>query len=277
MSTPSPHPLDDPDTDPFEIAKQAADQIAEQTGVDQHDIALTLGSGWAQAADLIGETTATIPATAIVGFSRPVLSGHVGTLRSILLPNGKRALVIGARTHYYEGHGVRRVVHSVRTAAATGATTMILTNGAGGIRESWTPGSPVLISDHINLTADSPLEGATFVDLTDLYSRRLRDVARSIDPTLDEGVYCQFRGPHYETPAEVQMAKTIGGHIVGMSTALEAIAARQAGMEILGMSLITNLAAGIQKTPLSHAEVLETGREAESRISALLARIVGAL
>lgn len=272
--TTAPHPLDDPAVDPFEIARIAAAELADRTGVEKHDIALTLGSGWAKAADLIGETTATIPASEITGFSKPALEGHVGTLRSVLLPNGTRALVIGARTHYYEGHGVRRVVHSVRTAAATGATTMILTNGAGGIKETWKPGTPVLISDHINLTADSPLEGATFIDLTDLYSRRLRDLARTVDASLDEGVYCQFRGPHYETPAEVQMAKAIGGHIVGMSTALEAIAARQAGMEILGMSLITNLAAGIQKTPLSHAEVIEAGREAEGRISALLAAIV---
>ncbi len=275
MSTmPYAHPLDDPAADPFAIAAQAAQQIAELTGVAQHDIALTLGSGWSKAADLIGETTATIPADEVIGFSSPAVVGHVGTLRSVLLPNGKRALVIGARTHYYENHGVRRVVHSVRTAAATGAKIMILTNGAGGIKETWTPGTPVLISDHINLTADSPLEGATFVDLTDLYSARLRDVARTIDASLDEGVYCQFRGPHYETPAEVQMAKAIGGHIVGMSTALEAIAARQAGMEILGMSLITNLAAGIQKTPLSHEEVIEAGRNAEATIGALLARIV---
>ena len=271
------NPLDDPAADPFAIAKQAAAQLAEATGVDRHDIALTLGSGWAKAADLIGETTATIPATDIVGFSKPALVGHVGTLRSILLPNGKRALVIGARTHFYEGHGVRRVVHSVRTAAAAGATTMILTNGAGGIRESWTPGTPVLISDHINLTAASPLEGATFIDLTDLYAKRLRDLARGVAPELDEGVYTQFRGPHYETPAEVQMAKAIGGHIVGMSTALEAIAAREAGMEILGMSLITNLAAGISPEPLSHAEVLQAGRDAEPVISALLARIVAEL
>lgn len=271
------NPLDDPAADPFAIAKQAAAQLADATGVEKHDIALTLGSGWAKAADLIGETTATIPATEIVGFSKPALVGHVGTLRSILLPNGKRALVIGARTHFYEGHGVRRVVHSVRTAAAAGATTMILTNGAGGIRESWTPGTPVLISDHINLTAASPLEGATFIDLTDLYAKRLRDLARGVAPELDEGVYTQFRGPHYETPAEVQMAKAIGGHIVGMSTALEAIAAREAGMEILGMSLITNLAAGISSEPLSHAEVLQAGRDAEPVISALLARIVAQL
>lgn len=271
------NPLDAPETDPFDVARRAAQDIASATGVDRHDVALTLGSGWGKAADLIGETTHTIPAREITGFSAPALAGHAGTLRSVLLPSGKRALVIGARTHYYEGHGVRRVVHSVRTAAAAGATTMILTNGAGGIRESWTPGTPVLISDHINLTADSPLEGATFVDLTDLYSQRLRDLARGIDGTLDEGVYCQFRGPHYETPAEVRMAKAIGGHIVGMSTALEAIAARQAGMEILGMSLITNLAAGIQSSPLSHGEVLEAGRQAEAAISTLLAQIVAAL
>jgi purine-nucleoside phosphorylase len=271
------HPLDDATTDPRAVAATAAAEIALKTGVERHDIALTLGSGWGRAADLIGETIATIPADEITGFSKPALVGHPGTLRSILLPSGKRALVIGARTHYYEGHGVRRVVHSVRTAAATGASTMILTNGAGGIRESWTPGTPVLISDHINLTADSPLEGATFVDLTDLYSARLRAVARGIDPSLDEGVYVQNRGPHYETPAEVQMAKAIGGHIVGMSTALEAIAAREAGMEVLGMSLITNLAAGISSTALSHAEVIEAGVAAEPLIGALLARIVAAL
>ena len=274
---PEAHILDDPATDPFEVAATAAAEIAEKTGVARHDIALTLGSGWAKAADLIGETTATIPATEVTGFSKPALEGHVGSLRSILLPSGKRALIIGARTHYYEGHGVRRVVHSVRTAAATGATTMILTNGAGGIKEHWTPGTPVLISDHINLTADSPLEGATFIDLTDLYSRRLRGIARQVEPSLDEGVYVQNRGPHYETPAEVMMAKAMGGHLLGMSTALEAIAARQSGMEILGLSLVTNLAAGIQTTPLSHEEVIDAGKTAEPVISALLARIVSAL
>ncbi|WDH77978.1 purine-nucleoside phosphorylase [Microbacterium esteraromaticum] len=271
------HPLDDANADPSAIAAQAAADIARLTGVDHHDIALTLGSGWGKAAEIIGETIATVPATEVTGFSRPALEGHVGTLRSIRTPDGKNVLVIGARTHYYEGHGVRRVVHSVRTAAATGARIMVLTNGAGGIRESWKPGQPVLISDHINLTADSPLEGATFVDLTDLYSTRLREVARGVDPTLDEGVYTQLRGPHYETPAEVRMVGRMGGDIVGMSTALEAIAAREAGMEVLGFSLITNLAAGIQQTPLSHEEVIEAGREAEPVISALLARVIEAL
>ncbi len=277
MSETSAHPLDDPAADPFAVAARAAADIARLTGVERHDIALTLGSGWGRAAELIGETTAEIPATEVTGFSRPALEGHVGSLRSIVTPKGRRVLVIGARTHFYEGHGVRRVVHSVRTAAAAGAKTMVLTNGAGGIKHTWKPGQPVLISDHINLTGASPLEGATFIDLTDLYSLRLRDLAHRVEPSLDEGVYCQFRGPQYETPAEVRMAKTIGGHIVGMSTALEAIAARQAGMEVLGFSLITNMAAGIQTTPLSHQEVIDAGRQAEPVISALLARVIGEL
>ena len=277
MSDTTGNPLDDPTADPFEVAAAAAEDLARITGVERHDVALTLGSGWGKAAELLGETTSTFPATEVTGFSAPALTGHVGTLRSVVTPKGRRVLVIGARTHYYEGHGVRRVVHSVRTAAAAGARTMVLTNGAGGIKHTWHPGRPVLISDHINLTGDTPLEGATFIDLTDLYSLRLRDLARSIDASLDEGVYTQFRGPQYETPAEVQMVKSFGGHIVGMSTALEAIAARQAGMEILGFSLITNMAAGIQKHPLSHQEVLEAGRNAEPVISSLLARVIGAL
>ena len=271
------HPLDVPGSNPFDIAQRAAEQIVAKTGVSQHRIALTLGSGWAKAADLIGETVAEIPATEIIGFSKPAVEGHVGTLRSVKLPDGSHALVIGARTHYYEDHGVRRVVHSVRTAAAAGAKTMILTNGAGGIKEHWEPGTPVLISDHINLTAMSPLEGATFIDLTDVYTPALRDLARSVKADLDEGVYVQFRGPHYETPSEVQMAKTIGGHLVGMSTALEAIAAREAGMDVLGFSLVTNLAAGISPEPLSHQEVIAAGKQAEPVISAMLAEIVAAL
>ena len=153
-----PNPLEDNEVNPMEIASLAASQIAELTGVASHDIALTLGSGWAKAADLMGETVASIDATQIAGFSAPVVAGHVATIRSILLPSRKHALVLGARTHFYEGHGVRRVVHGVRTAAATGAKTMILTNGAGGIKPTWNAGQPVLISDHINLTASSRSE-----------------------------------------------------------------------------------------------------------------------
>ena len=274
---PNTNPLNAPDADVIAIAAEAASDIARLTGVERHDIAVTLGSGWGKAAELIGQTVAEIDATDVTGFSRPAAEGHVGTLRSVVTPRGKRVLVIGARTHYYEGKAVRHVVHSVRTAAATGVKVLVLTNGAGSIRTTWKPGQPVLISDHINLTGASPAQGAKFIDLTDLYSLRLRDVARSIDPSLPEGVYVQFPGPHYETPAEVRYAKIIGGDLVGMSTALEAIAARQSGLEVLGISLVTNLAAGVKSTPLSHAEVLEAGRRAEPVIGDLLARVIGAL
>ncbi|GAB4099108.1 purine-nucleoside phosphorylase [Sinomonas halotolerans] len=264
-------------SEPFELAQAAADHIARATGVPRHDIALVLGSGWGGAADLIGETTATLTASEVPGFSAPAVEGHVGTIRSVLTADGKRALVLGARTHYYEGRGVRAVVHGVRTAAAAGCRVLVLTNGCGGLNPDWAPGTPVLISDHINLTATSPLEGPTFVDLTDLYSPRLRELARGVDPSLSEGVYAQFPGPHYETPAEVQYAKRIGADLIGMSTALEAIAARHAGLEVFGISLVTNLAAGISPEPLSHEEVLEAGRAAGPRISRLLADVIAAV
>lgn len=271
-------PLDDPATDPFDVAREAAEYIAAKTGVPGHDVALVLGSGWGGAAELIGDVVAELPTAEIPGFTKPAVSGHLSTTRSIRVerPDGsvRYALVLGSRTHLYEGHGTRRVVHGVRTAAATGATTMVLTNGCGGLHMSWRPGQPVLLKDHVNLTGQSPLEGATFVDMTDVYTPRLRELARTVDGTLPEGVYAQFRGPQYETPAEVRMAGFLGADLVGMSTALEAVAARHCGLDVLGISLVTNLAAGISPHPLSHAEVLEAGQEAGPRISDLLARIV---
>lgn len=270
------HDLSDPGTDPFAVAEAAAAVIRERTGVERHDVALVLGSGWGQTGDRIGETLATIENTDVPGFGAAAVAGHSGQMRSVAIGDtGRRALVYGTRTHFYEGKGVRAVVHGVRTAAAAGCSTIVITNGCGGLNPAWAPGTPVLISDHINLTAHSPIEGATFVDLTDLYSPRLRAVAREIDPSLDEGVYVQFRGPHYETPAEVRMAKVLGGDLVGMSTSLEAIAARQSGLEVLGISLVTNAAAGISETPLSHEEVLEAGQAAAERCGTLLAAVVG--
>ena len=152
-----------------------------------------------------------------------------------------------------------------------------LTNGCGGLNRAWSPGTPVLIRDHINLTGASPLRGATFIDLTEAYSRRLIDLAHEVDPELPEGVYVQFRGPAYETPAEVRMAGVLGGDLVGMSTTLETVAAREAGLEVLGISLVTNLAAGISPTPLSHAEVIEAGQQAAPKLRALLAGLAARL
>ena len=270
--------LTDPSTDPMDVARAAAAVIAERTGAERHDVALVLGSGWGQTADRVGRSVAEVDNTDVPGFAKAAVAGHSGTIRSVEIGDtGRRALVFGTRTHFYEGRGVRAVVHGVRTAAAAGCSTVVLTNGCGGLREDWSPGTPVLISDHINLTATSPLEGATFVDLTDLYSPRARAVAREVDPSLQEGVYVQFRGPHYETPAEVRMARTLGGDLVGMSTTLEAIAARHVGLEVLGISLVTNPAAGIGGTPLSHEEVIEAGQDAAERCGSLLAAIVGRL
>ena len=267
--------LNDPGTDPFDVAKAAATVIAERTGAPTHDVALVLGSGWGQTADLIGPTVATVDNADVPGFHAAAVAGHRGSMRSVAIGDtGRRALVYGTRTHFYEGRGVRAVVHAVRTASEAGCSTIVLTNGCGGLNPAWGPGTPVLIRDHINLTAASPLEGPTFVDLTDLYSARLRAIAREVDPTLDEGIYVQFRGPHYETPAEVQMAKRIGGDLVGMSTALDAIAARHVGLEVLGISLVTNLAAGISDEPLSHQEVIEAGQAAAERCGRLLADVV---
>jgi purine-nucleoside phosphorylase len=267
--------LNDPGTDPFEVAQQAAAVIAERSGAARHDVALVLGSGWKDAGDIIGETLATIDNADVPGFYAPSVEGHSRTMRSVAIGDtGRRALVYGTRTHFYEGHGVRPVVHAVRTARAAGCTTVVLTNGCGGLNPAWQPGTPVLIRDHINLSAQSPIEGADFIDVTHLYTPRLRDLAREVDPSLEEGVYVQFRGPQYETPAEVQMARILGGDLVGMSTGLEAIAARQAGLDVLGISLVTNLAAGISDQPLSHDEVLEAGKAASGRCGRLLAEIV---
>ncbi len=261
---------------PYDLANEAASRLADLTGIARHDIALVLGSGWLPAAEMLGETTAEIETTDLPGFSAAAVAGHSGKIRSVRIggDDGQQALVFLSRTHYYEGRGVAAVVHGVRTAAAAGCRAIVLTNGCGGLKETWTPGTPVLISDHINLTGTSPIVGANFVDLTDLYSARLRDVCREIDPSLDEGVYVQFPGPHYETPAEIGMVRAIGGHLAGMSTTLEAIAAREAGMEILGISLVTNLAAGMSGAPLDHAEVLEAGRAAATRMGELLSRVV---
>lgn len=268
---------------PYALADEAAARLAELTGVARHDVALVLGSGWLPAADALdptgGQSTTEIAVTDLPGFAASAVAGHSGKIRSIRVPgtdgsSDRHLLVFLSRTHYYEGRGVPAVVHGVRTAAAAGCRAIVLTNGCGGLKESWSPGTPVLISDHINLTGRSPIVGANFVDLTDLYSTRLRELCRSVEPSLDEGVYVQFPGPHYETPAEVRMAGILGGHLVGMSTTLEAIAAREAGMEILGISLVTNLAAGLSGEPLNHAEVLEAGRAAATRMGDLLSQVV---
>lgn len=263
-------------TDPYALAREAAAAIRGRTGVESHDIALVMGSGWVPAAELLGVTDDEVPVTDLPGFHGAAVAGHAGSLRSVKVGD-KRALVFLGRTHLYEGLGVAAVVHGVRTAVAAGARVVVLTNGCGGLKSTYSAGQPVLISDHINLTATSPIVGATFVDLTNLYSPRLRELCKQVDPTLDEGVYVQLPGPHYETPAEIAMVRTIGGDLVGMSTTLEAIAAREAGAEVLGISLVTNLAAGMTGEPLNHEEVLAAGKAAATQMGGLLAQVLAKL
>ena len=266
----------DPTTDPAGAAAAAAAAIAEATGVAQHSVAIVLGSGWQAAADRFGEPTATIRMADLPGFAPPSASGHSGTITSVNV-DGTHTLLLQGRTHAYEGHELRRVVHPVRTAIAAGAGTIVLTNAAGGIRDGMAVGQPVLIADHLNLTARSPLIGAEFVDLVDAYSTELRDLARSIDPSLEEGVYAGLPGPHYETPAEIRMLRIIGADLVGMSTVHETIAARALGARVLGVSLVTNLAAGMTGEHLDHKEVLEAGKASAARMGELLHQLVSKL
>lgn len=274
-----------PPTDPFDLAARAAQVLGGATGVDRHDVAVVLGSGWKPAVDRMGETWAEVATDDLLGFPPSTVPGHAGSVRSIATPGGRRVLAFVGRVHGYEGNGPAAVVHAVRTAHAAGCSVVVLTNAAGGIREGLEVGQPVLLSDHLNLTGQSPVGGPVppgdlpgrFVDLTDAYALRLRTLAREVDPSLVEGVYAGLPGPHYETPAEIRMLRTLGADLVGMSTVWETIAARHLGLEVLAFSLVTNLAAGIGGEPLDHTEVLEAGRRSAERMGALLAEVVARL
>ncbi|QDP81617.1 purine-nucleoside phosphorylase [Nocardia otitidiscaviarum] len=251
------------------LAAQAAEAIAERTGVQEHRVAVVLGSGWQEAALEIGEPAVSIPMSEVPGFGSPTAQGHQGTIHSVSVGDAPVLLLMG-RQHLYEGYEPGQVVHPVRTAIAAGARTVLLTNAAGGIRQGLQVGEPVLIGDHLNLTGRTPLVGANFVDLVDAWDPELRSLAKEVDPSLTEGVYAGLTGPQYETPAEIRMLRTIGADLVGMSTVLEAIAARAAGARVLGISLVTNLAAGVTGAHLSHAEVLAEGHAAAPRLGKLL-------
>jgi purine-nucleoside phosphorylase len=251
----------------------SATRLAELSGVGRHDVAVVLGSGWSPAADLLGAPAAEFDVTELGGFPEPQVEGHSSTVRSIEV-NGRRVLTFLGRVHAYEGHPLAVTTHAIRTACAAGVTTVVLTNAAGGLRPGLAVGQPVLISDHLNLTMRTPLVGPRFVDLTECYSARLRALAREIDPTLDEGVYAMMPGPQFETPAEIRMLRTLGADLVGMSTVHEAIAARAEGAQVLALSLITNLAAGLSGEPLAHVDVLAAGAVAADRVGSLLADVI---
>lgn len=264
-------------TDPLKAAEIAAAEIAQRTGVVQHDIALVMGSGWVGAVDALGAPAFEANAEDFTGFMAPAVAGHSGKIRSYeIKENGKtlNALVFLGRTHLYEGKGMEPVVHGVRTAVKAGCKVVLLTNACGGINTSYQVGQPVLIRDHISLTATTPLVGANFVDLTDLYSKELRQIVKIADNSLEEGVYVHWRGPTYETPAEIMMMRTMGADLVGMSTVPEAIAAHALGAKVLAISLVTNAAAGVTGEKLNHEEVIAAGKAAAARMGKLIKSVI---
>jgi purine-nucleoside phosphorylase len=274
--------VEDLTADPFAAAAASASALAQRTAQPRHEIAVVLGSGWAPAADALGTVVAEVPLDELGGFPAPAVAGHVAAVRSVSL-DGIPILVFLGRVHLYEGHSPAAVVHGVRTAIAAGCSTVVLTNAAGGIRAGLRPGQPVLISDQLNLTGSSPLaalpadgqpDRPLFADMTEVYSPRLRTLAQAKDPALEEGVYAAMLGPQYETPAEIRMLRSMGADLVGMSTALEAIAARHLGAEVLGFSLVTNVAAGLSEQTLDHQDVLSAGRDAAAALGLLLAAIL---
>ena len=271
-------------TDPYAAAAASAQRLAEAAGKARHDVAVVLGSGWAAAADAIGTADSQIPFADLGELPAPTVPGHLAVVRSVRV-GGLDVLVFLGRTHLYEGHSPAVVVHGVRTAVAAGCRAVVLTNAAGGIAAGLQPGHAVLISDHLNLTGQSPLSGPPppagypprFTDLTDLYSAELRGIVRATAPDLTEAVYAGLPGPHYETPAEIRMLATAGAGLVGMSTVLEAIAARHLGARVLGISLVTNIAAGLSAQALDHGDVVAAGQQSAPRLGALLASILPAM
>lgn len=267
--------------DTWVTVDEAAASVLSLCGPVRPEVLVVLGSGWAEAGDHLGERVAETSTASLPGGAPAGVKGHSGILRVVRSPRGRGVLVLVGRLHGYEGHSPAAAVHGLRACVRAGCQTVVLTNAAGGIRADLEVGQPVLIADHLNLTGASPLTGpdapgvtSRFVDLTDAYSRRLRMLAREIDPSLVEGVYAGLPGPNYETPAEIRMLRTLGADLVGMSTVHEAIAARHLGAELLGLSLVTNLAAGVGPGPLAHDEVLDAGRRAVGRVGDLLASLI---
>lgn len=269
---------------PMTVANAAAAALRDRSGVERYDVALVLGSGWREVADALGAPHWEAPVTELPGFPAPTALGHGGTVRAVTR-GGLSVLVLLGRVHLYEGHPAATVAHGVRTAMAAGCRTVILTNAAGGITPDLQVGEPVLLADQLNLTGRSPLtaddagrgavpRAAVPAGSSGLYDAGLRDLARAVDPTLREGVYAGLTGPHFETPAEIRMLARLGADLVGMSTTLEAIAVRAAGARLLGISLVSNLAAGVSPVPLSADDVIAAGRAALPRLAGLVTGLI---
>jgi purine-nucleoside phosphorylase len=269
-------------SDYFDDVQRAAEWVRERMG-GTPDAAIVLGSGLGNFTQALADPRAFAYAD-IPNWPRSSVVGHAGTL-VIGSIAGKRLAALSGRAHYYEGHDMRTVTFATRVLGVLGVRTMILTNAAGGINLEFTPGTLMVMDDHINLMGSNPLIGPNderfgprFPDMSEVYSTRLRDIAddtaRAQDLMLAHGVYAALHGPSYETPAEIRYLRSIGADAVGMSTAPEAIVARHMGLEVLGISCITNMAAGVLRQPLVHDEVMEVARRVRVRFGALLEGIL---
>lgn len=241
--------------------------------IDSCDTAVVLGSGWGGTAASLGESENEVVSTELPGFVPPVAAEHSPTLRSMWI-GAKRVLVFMGRNHLYQGIGASSVVHGVRTAIHCGARSVLLTNAAASLRADFTLGQPILIRDHINLTAASPLESGDFLDMENAYTPRLRDIAREVAPSIAEGVYAGLRGPNLATPAEIRMLRTSGADLVGMSTVLETIAGVDMGADVLGLSLVTHVAAGEAGPRVTGEAVRQVGAQRSGDLASLLHQIV---
>ena len=266
----------------FERVEQAAAALRARCGAPP-EIAIVLGSGLGDFADTLGDAVVTSytdlphwPASRVVGHAGRLVIGTVA---------GKRIAALAGRAHFYEGHDLETVVFATRVMARLGVKQLILTNAAGGINTGFAQGALMVIDDHINLLGSNPLVGSNderfgqrFPDMSEVYSRRMRlvadEAARATGVAVSHGVYIAVHGPSYETPAEIRAFRTLGADAVGMSTVPEAIAARHMGLDVLGISCITNMAAGVLPQPLDHNEVMETARRVRGSFIALLEGII---
>jgi purine-nucleoside phosphorylase len=272
-------------SDYFDRVTEAAEWLRGK-GFGGGDVGLVLGSGLGPFADTMGDAFA-IGYSDIPHFPASHVIGHAGRLVGGVVA-GHRVIALSGRAHYYEGHDLRTVTFAVRVLSRLGIRTIILTNAAGGINTAFTRGVLMLIDDHINLLGSNPLIGPQddrfgprFPDMSEVYSRRLRglaeEAARSIGLAVQHGIYIAVHGPSYETPAEIRAFRALGADAVGMSTVPEAIVARHMGMEVIGISCITNMAAGVLPEPLNHDDVMETARRVRAQFTALLEGIIGRL
>jgi len=270
-----------PSSDPFEQAHLAARELARRTGNDHHDVLMVLGSGLSGVAPLLGADPSPVDLSVLPWFPRFTGIGHRNEAWSLTF-GGSQVLLTAGRAHLYEGVHEHQAVHTVRTAIAAGCHTVILTGAVGSLRPRLGVGSVVAVSDHLNLTGRSPLigvpsdspMGSPFVDLVDAWSPPLRVLARSLDPSIEEGVYAQLPGPHFETPAEIRMLATLGADLVGMSMATEAIAARHLRAEVLGLAVVTNPAAGMAPDALSPSHMVNASASAVPALAGLLRGVV---